>query len=90
MLSCHAENIGLVYIPVRSSKVAVWAGIYGECRKQSDTESKHKQTDTLAFQNNRVTDTVTLNSEMDFYLRNGRNGDFLYEMELLNSILFII
>ena len=33
---------------------------------------------------------VTLNSEMDFYLRNGRNGDFLYEMELQNSILFII
>ena len=33
---------------------------------------------------------VTLNSEMDFYLRNGRNGDFLYVMELLNSILFII
>ena len=29
---------------------------------------------------------VTLNSEMDFYLRNGRNGDFLYEMELQNSI----
>ena len=33
---------------------------------------------------------VTLNSEMDFYLRNGRNGDFRYEMELQNSILFII
>ena len=33
---------------------------------------------------------VTLNSEMDFYLRNGRNGDFPYEMELQNSILFII
>ena len=33
---------------------------------------------------------VTLNSEMDFYLRNGRNGDFLYEMESQNSILFII
>ena len=30
--------------------------------------------------------TVTLNSEMDFYLRNGRNGDFFYEMELQNSI----
>ena len=27
---------------------------------------------------------VTLNSEMDFYLRNGRNGDFRYEMELQN------
>ena len=36
--------------------------------------------------------TVTLNSEMDFYLRNGRNGDFFffYEMELQISILFII
>ena len=34
--------------------------------------------------------SVTLNSEMDFYLRNGRNGDFLHEMELQNSILFII
>ena len=33
---------------------------------------------------------VTLNSEMDFYLRNGRNGDFFYEMELQNSILVII
>ena len=30
---------------------------------------------------------VTLNSEMDFYLR---NGDFFYEMELQNSILFLI
>ena len=34
--------------------------------------------------------SVTLNSEMDFYLRNGRNGDFRYEMELQNSILFNI
>ena len=34
--------------------------------------------------------SVTLNSEMDFYLRNGRNGDFFYEMELQNSILLII
>ena len=33
---------------------------------------------------------VTLNSEMDLYLRNGRMDDFLYEMELQNSILFII
>ena len=27
---------------------------------------------------------VTLISEMDLFLRNGRNGDFFYEMELQN------
>ena len=37
-----------------------------------------------------ISPPVTLNSEMDFYLRNGRNGDFFYEMEYQNSILFII
>ena len=30
---------------------------------------------------------VTLISEMDLFLRNGRNGDFFYEMELQNPNL---
>ena len=38
---------------------------------------------------------VTLFSEMDLFLRNGRNGDFFYEMELQNhnltsNILFFV
>ena len=33
------------------------------------------------------TEGVTLISEMDLFLRNGRNGDFFYEMELQNPNL---
>ena len=33
------------------------------------------------------TEWVTLISEMDLFLRNGRNGDFFYEMELQNPNL---
>ena len=32
---------------------------------------------------------VTLNSEMDFYLRNGRNGDFLFLRNKVTKLNFI-
>ena len=46
-------KIGQVYIPGMPSKEAVLAGIQN-VRKQSDTECKHKQISTLAFQNSCV------------------------------------
>ena len=44
-------KIGLVYIPGMQSKEAVFGGNLQKMRKQSNTECKHKQIDTLAFQN---------------------------------------
>ena len=39
---------------------------------------------------NRCHNSVTLNSEMDFYLRNGRNGDFFTKWSYKIQFLFII
>ena len=47
-------KIGLVFIPVMPSKESGFGVNVQKVRKQSDTECKHKQINTLAFQNNCV------------------------------------